>query len=931
MELEPWYKVATPREDLRKGEPLDAARFAVHLDQVLDGTASREYRDATQLFSKTFLTEGLTELIGEVERRLSGEKLGSSPVISLTTQFGGGKTHALTLLYHLANTGPQSKKFHGVDKVLLRAKITTIPKARVAAFVGTAFDFIAGKSEDGGPKRTTPWGEIAWQLGGLKAFKEVEEHDKRKTAPGKDVIRRILPKDEPALILMDEVLNFMSRARTERVGSGASTLATQFYSFLQNLSEEVTSRTGVCLVLSLPKSEREMSVDDEEDFRRLEKLTERVGKPYVLSEGLEIAEIVRQRLFEEIGDVSARRKAAKAYAEWLVAHRDLIPTWFPVDKAQETIEATYPFHPVVLSVFERKWQALPQFQRTRGVLRMLALWVSKAYSAGFKGAHKEALLSLGSAPLEDPLFRAQVFDQLGQNLEAAVTSDISGREAHAVRLDEEASDSIKANKLHRKVATSVFFESSGGQIRQFATEPEVRLGVSEPGLEIGDVETVLEDLANECYHLTGEGKRFWISPSPNLNKLLADRKATIDQASIESRVRQEIEDVFSKGAGIEKIYFPRQSNQVPDRPSLVLVVMDPESKWDDTDHQDTQLVLASLVNEHGTSARTYKSALIFAIADHDNSMLDEARKLLAWEAIRGEADSLRLSETQLSYLKEQFSRSQRDFKESIWRAYKNILLLGKGNQWERVDLGLVHSSAAESIIRLILNRLRQDGHLVSDIVSPSFLVRNWPPAFPEWATRAVRDAFFASPQLPRLVNPDSLKETIAKGVTDGLFGYAERAPNGSYLNVRFGKLFISSNVEFADDVFILPKEVASALQRGTELGGGTTDRAPAETQPNLGLADTSDKSQGPIQKELTASRISWEGQVAPQKWMTLYTKVLSKFPIGDEMSVRVNVIVEPKQGISKQKIEEVKSALRNLGLSDDVQVTEKSGAESEGQ
>ena len=490
----------TPREDLRKGEPLDAAQFAIHLDQVVDGKAPLDYSDPSRLFSKTFLTEGLTELISEVIRRLSGKKIGSSAVISLTTQFGGGKTHALTLLYHLAKSGPSAKKLDGVSEILHRAQVSEIPKPMVAVFVGTAFDFIEGRGDKGEPVRKTPWGEIAWQLSGAEGFKLVKDHDAKKTAPGKDVIKRIIPENKPTLILMDEVLNFMSRARTEKVGE--SSLASQFYEFLHNLSEVFSARAGACLVLSLPKSEREMSVEDVVDFSRLQGLATRVGKPYVLSDGLEIAEIIRRRLFEDLGDEKERKTVAKSFAEWIINNRDKLPKWFPIDNAEQRFEATYPFHPVALSVFERKWQTLPQFQRTRGVLMMFALWVSKTYATGFSKARKDALIALGSAPFEDPFFRAQVFFQLGQNMEAAVTSDIAGEEAHATRLDEGASNAIKTMMLHRKVAATIFFESSGGQVKEFATEPEIRLGVSEPGLDIANIETVLEDLSNECYHLT---------------------------------------------------------------------------------------------------------------------------------------------------------------------------------------------------------------------------------------------------------------------------------------------------------------------------------------------------------------------------------------------------------------------------------------------
>ena len=570
-------------------------------------------------------------------------------------------------------------------------------------------------------------------------------------------------------------------------------------------------------------------------------------------------------------------------------------------------EATYPFHPVVLSVFERKWQALPQFQRTRGVLKMLALWVSKAYSSGFAGVYREPLISLGSAPLEDSLFRVQVFDQLGQNLEAAVTSDIAGREAHAVRLDAESTESIKSSRLHRKVASTIFFESSGGEVRQFATEPEIRLGVSDPDLEISDVETVLENLANECYHLTGEGKKYWISPSPNLNKLLADRKATIDHSEIDKKVLEEVDGVFSKGTGIDKVFFPKNSGDISDKPILSLVIIDPNFPWiNDTD--PTAKLLNEMVTQHGPSGRTYKSGLIFAVSDSGNSMAEDARKLLAWEAIRKESDLLRLNESQQSYLKEQLSSTQRDLKESVWRAYKNVLFLDKGGDLKRIDMGLLHSSAADSIVRHILNRLTQEGHIVEDAISPNFLVRNWPPALPEWSTKSIRDAFFASPQLPKLNNPESIRTTIAKGVADGTFAYAEKTPGGDFTNVRIAEKMFESDVEISDDVFLLQKEIGLALKQGIppppSLGGETPggNFPPESTQVK------------PLEGEKTSPKISklkWEGGLAPQKWMTFYTKVLSRFPLNDELKLTIKVEVGSKLVFQPKRLRKRNRHLRS--------------------
>ena len=248
MALTPWHKSATPRVDLRKGKPLDDAEFAVNLDRVRDGKAPDDYKDPKQFFERTYLTKNLTALAAEVQRRFSGIKTETSAVFNMATQFGGGKTHALTLLYHLARNGPAANGWPGVDKILAKAGLNSVPGAAIAVFVGTEFDSITGKGggASGEPLRKTPWGEIAFQLSGTQGFDLVEEHDRQRIAPGGDVIRSFLPKDRPCLILMDELMNYVSRNRD-------SGLSDQLYNFIQNLTN-VASGEDKAIVL-LPESE----------------------------------------------------------------------------------------------------------------------------------------------------------------------------------------------------------------------------------------------------------------------------------------------------------------------------------------------------------------------------------------------------------------------------------------------------------------------------------------------------------------------------------------------------------------------------------------------------------------------------------------------------------------------------------------------------
>jgi hypothetical protein len=970
MRLKPWYKIVTPREDLREGKPLDASEFAVHLEHVRDNTAPQVYREPEQFFERTYLTENLKGLAAEVVRRLSGEKTETSAVFNMTTQFGGGKTHALTLLYHLAQNGPNSHKWTGVQHILNKAGIDAIPQARTAVFVGTEFDSITGKGgERGEPLRKTPWGEMAFQLTGKKGYAAVAEHEKQITAPSGDVIRKFLPKGEPCLILMDELMNYISRNRK-------SGLAAQLYNFIQNLSEEARAHQNMVLAVSVPASEYEMNAEDQADFERLKKLLDRLGKAVIMSAEAETSEIIRRRLFEWFGLPEDAKKVVGEYADWVLGHRQQLPNWFPIDNAREEFAATYPFHPMAISVFQRKWAALPRFQRTRGILRLLALWVSQAYQEGYKGAHRDPLIGIGTAPLDNAMFRAAAFEQLGEEkLEVAVTTDITGRkDSNAIRLDKEAVDTIKKSRLHRKVATSVFFESNGGQQRAEATVPEIRLTVAEPDLDIGNVETVLDALSESCYYLLVERNKYRFSQKENLNKRFADRRASIQKPKIEERVRAEIQKVFTKERGVELVFFPEKSNQIPDRPVLTFIVLGADNSM--MEEKKTAQLVQNMTKEHGTSARTFKSALVWSVSDDGSAIRDEARKVLAWEDIQDEAGELRFDETQKRELNENVKKAKRDLTECIWRSYKNLMLLDKNNNIKTINLGLLHSSAASTMVGLLLNRLIQDGE-VEESVSPNFLVRNWPPAFVEWSTRSVRDTFFASPQFPRLLDADGIKETIARGVANSIIGYIGKTDKGDYKPFYFGDPLEYSEVEISEEMYIVKAEEAkkhteppkltsiiiSPSQTYLEIGkkqafvakgfdqhgrefplsdiqwqatGGTIGKdgvfCAGQDEGNFIVTVTSGiftstanvtiiakgKVKPPIGPKMETGKLTWSGEVPPQKWMNFYTRVISKFASDKNLKLNVSIEASPESGISKQKIEETKVALRELGLNDDL-------------
>jgi predicted AAA+ superfamily ATPase len=354
MTLPAWWQIAAPHEDIRQGK-LNEAIFAADLGDVLDKKAPLEYQDPSVFFQKTYMTHGLENLLNNVIGRLNGEM--GDPVIQLQTPFGGGKTHALLTLYHYI-LHPTAAN---LDQAFPKTR-----NAKVAVFVGTQADVIAGK---------TPWGEIAEQLG---QYEVVKEHDKQRIAPGKKRLRQILEASGPTLIMIDELLEYIVKAnRAEHI---ENVTRGQTLAFLQELTEVVTSSPNCCLVITLPASVLERYDEQAEAaLQQLQKITGRVEAVYAPVEGIEVFEVIRKRLFEDIGEERARQEVAQHYFAYYQTLSTDVPSEVKEIEYRDRMERAYPFHPELIEVLYERWGSFPTFQRTRGVLRLLAEVVADLY------------------------------------------------------------------------------------------------------------------------------------------------------------------------------------------------------------------------------------------------------------------------------------------------------------------------------------------------------------------------------------------------------------------------------------------------------------------------------------------------------------------------------------------------------------------------
>ena len=912
--LDPWYKVVTLREEVMEGRSFSPDEFAIALEQVVAGTAPVDYRDPVQFFSRTCFTRALKEHAGMVLRRLSGKTQDTAPVLTLITQFGGGKTHTLTSLYHLANAGESASEFPGIPNLLNEAGITEVPSARVGVFVGNAWDPADG--------RETPWIDLARQLAGNQGVAALGAAA-RTTPPGTESLARVFAAAQaPVLLLFDEVLNFVNRHRD---------MTESFHSFIQNLTVAITGTTRAVAVISLPRSQVEMTDWDQDWQERIKKVVGRVSRDLIANDESEISEVVRRRLFNDLGKVRIRKKVAKTYADWCFERKARLPAeWLAVDtatteaKAKEFLrnrfEASYPFHPATLSVFQRKWRALPQFQQTRGALAMLAQWISWAAREQFQKVRNEPLITLGSAPLDVHEFRAAVLGQLGEaRLDAAIEADLAGPLAHAQALDADAQDALR--DIHRRVGTTILFESSGGQVDKVAHLPELRFALGEPEVDTTTIDNAAAALETSGFFIRKVGTDgYRLHHQATLKKVVSDRRASLDEETeIKPAIRSLVKDEFARGATLPLTVFPEDSAAVQDLPRLSLIILDPEAEW--VDGSNVIKRTSSWTKERGKSPRLYPGSLVWCAKKPGHELREKVELWLAWQRVAHEVLEGTLGSefdrTERAGIQIKIRDAEQASKDEVWASYRFVVLsdVQENRGLKTIDLGAGHSSASETLCGRIISALKSEA-LLNESVGAGYIDRHWPPAFKRtgaWPLTSLRQSFLDG-SLTRLIDPDKiLRHQIVEFVKSGDFGLASGIENdGSYGRLWYAEPLRLEEVEFESSVFLLTKNKAEELKSALV-------NMP-QPQPEPIIPSPSPQSQPEPAPDTPKTTLRLAGTVPPEVWNRIGTKVLPKLRSGDDISISIDFSVSVVSQLAQNMEAELQQILVDLGLSDRVRI-----------
>jgi hypothetical protein len=706
--MRPFTTVAVPHDDIFK-DKLTMDVFAADLWQVYKGTAPAEYQDPREFFRKTFLTKGMSYLIDVVRKRLEGG--GGDSVIQLQTPFGGGKTHSLIALYHKAKT-----EFN----------------AKVVVLSGTAFD----------PRETFLWEEIETQLTGKV------EILKGNISPGKEKLRKVLENHQPLLILMDEVLEYTIKADGVKVGN--TTLGDQTLCFMQELTETLSTLSNAVLVFTLPSSLLEhFDEKGEKRFQQLQKFVGRMEKVLTPIEDEEVAHVIRKRLFKYV-DESLAEEIIQDFIDY--AERE---GFLKMDKVlyKQRFKASYPFQPEVIDVLYKRWGSFPTFQRTRGVLRLLALVVKSLKDANLP------FISLGDIDLSNEEIRRELIKHIGSEYDSVIAADITSSNSGAKKVDASLGLSYLSFRLGTKIATTIFMYSFSGGPEKGATLSEIKLSCARPEFQSSIIVEALEKLRNTLFYLSDSESIYLFTNKPNLNRILLIKMDGISEARLIEEEEHLLRQVFKKSEHFDIYICPKHTRDIPDTEKLKLIIME----------SNNPIMIKEFIETYGERPRVYRNTMIFLcpLEGEKNKFLDMLRKKLAWEEIEKDKN-LELTPDQKERVKNNIKTLNEDIKERIKSVYRIVYLPNK-DEPERIDLGAPTYIGKKEYTDEIYIRLKEEGKILEKI-SPHLLKEKYLKIKDYVQTKNILDSFYKIPGELRIKSKEVLAKAIKEGVRLGEFG-----------------------------------------------------------------------------------------------------------------------------------------------------------------
>lgn len=797
--LPSWRDVIEPHPDVAQGRYKNA-EFAADLAQVARGEGAYEYRDPVEFFARTYVTEGMTGLLEQALRRVCG--MDGEPVIQLKTAFGGGKTHSMLALYHMMRGRVSVDKIPNVKPVLQRAGISALPKANVAVLVGTALDPTKSKRPQNMPGITinTLWGEMAAQLaessGNPKIYDFVKEADKKGVSPGSEALKNLFDAAAPCLILMDELVAYAKKIY------GASGLPAgtfdNFISFIQEVTEAARASKNSLVVASIPESDIEIGGEAgkialetiEHTFGRMES----IWKPVAANEGFEV---VRRRLFLDCKNPDGRDAVCAKFSQMYNENQSDFPLESREVEYRDMMVSCYPIHPEVFDRLYEDWATLERFQRTRGVLRLMAAVIHELWM----GNDASLMIMPGSIPLDVPNVRDELTRHLSEGWNALVDREVDGK--NSIPYQKDQSNPRYGGKLAaRRVTRAVMLGSaptSRDQNVRGIEASRIRLGVVQPGENIANFNDALSTLTSALAYLytNPSGDRFWYDTRPTLRKTVEDRATQIAASDVEYEIEMRLRTLRKEQpfAGIHVC--PSSSLDVPDDQTARLVVLRPTDEFKASNPMNTAMTaVTDILNNRGNTPRIYRNMLAFIAPDQDliASLKQAVRLFIAWKSIKDDSEDLNLDAAQNRETDNNLRRSNETVDARIKEAYCWLLVpyIDKATDMKTIVWDTIRISGGnDNIIVKAAKKMLQNEQIITTW-APALLLMELDNVL--WkdtdniSIKKLWEYLCTYCYLPRLANDAVLDKAIQTGLnSDQYFAFASGFDGTRYIDLKFNQ------------------------------------------------------------------------------------------------------------------------------------------------
>ncbi|HZZ84895.1 MAG TPA: DUF499 domain-containing protein [Anaeromyxobacteraceae bacterium] len=932
MALKPWREVVLPHQDVLDGK-FQEAEFAADLTKVVQRIASADYQDPIRFFERTVITEGMSLLLQSVLKRLTGR--GGDPVIQLQTAFGGGKTHTMLAVYHVAGGAVSAEKMQGVPALLERAKVKELPKARVAVLDGNALS-PSQPREHGKVKANTLWGELAYQIGDEPGYALVAAADKDGTSPGKDALGKLLKQFGPVVVLMDETVAYLRQFESGKSYKGGTFNSN--LSFLQALTEAAAGVPNAIVLASLPESA--MEVGDDHGHKALDAVQklfgriEAVWKPVATDEAFEI---VRRRLFKAVQDEKARDEVCVAFADLYRKNGEKFPADTRDGSYLRKLKASYPIHPEVFERLYEDWSTLPKFQRTRGVLRLMARLIHSLWRAD----NKDFVVLPGSIPLDDHNVRNELIKYLPAGWDPILDKDVDGAHSEPRRIDDET-PVLGALQACRRSARAIFLGSAPSvaeqKVRGVGVE-RVRLGCAQPGQAIGHYDDALRRLSEQLHNLYSGNDRYWFDLRPNLRREMEDRMQRYDvKLHLYPAIQERLQKVV-KGSVFQAVHVFQDAKDIPDKVDLRLVVLDPEHGHKRKDFDSRAVAKASaILAKHGEKPREFQNRILFLVADASavQALRDHVRRFLAWDSIVDDADELNLDKHHEKEAKKNLEDAAARVDGSIKEVYRLLLVPTQDPDAEGGLTGVTWEDEA-----LALSGSTFDKALENATREKEWVIKTWAPThlrtlLRRWFWKAdVKSVGLGKVWLdscrylymPRLATEEVYLQTVREGIRSvEWFGYAasEKEP-GEFEGLLYGE----GGSVYLDNAAVLidPATAKAAKDRvkppGTGGSGvGEDEGEYGDTGTKTGTGTGGGKTGTTTVKPTTTTRrFHGTTKVDPADPISSFTEIVQNViehfqsQYGTEVVITVDVEAKKLSGFDTKTVRDVKENAKALSFS----------------